>query len=289
MWMPRALVVMLAIGAAATSSAQLVGPVHVLPVVAKIGGAQDTDWVSDVSISNLHTGIVVVAANFFRQGRSNSFTPGDVGHSEVLQGGATLLVEDVLGQWFPEEGDTSGFLVVYSLDLQTGISVSSRTYNAADPEATYGQSVGSTISSAILGPGRLVLPGLRQDARFRSNLGVLNIGAEPVDVEISLFDAGGAAVSSVVRGVGSLSLEQWSLTSLGAASLPGGGRAEVRLAASSLPEDPCQFTLDFGLPVGVISAYLSKVDNATGDAEFVLGQVDWSEYVAECGSAPDGC
>ena len=36
-------------------------------------------------------------------------------------------------------------------------------------------------------------------------------------------------------------------------------------------------------------AYLSKVDQATGDAEFHYSQADWSDYILECGQQPGIC
>jgi hypothetical protein len=34
---------------------------------------------------------------------------------------------------------------------------------------------------------------------------------------------------------------------------------------------------------------MSKVDQATGDAEFAYAQNDWTAFVDECGSLPDEC
>jgi hypothetical protein len=34
---------------------------------------------------------------------------------------------------------------------------------------------------------------------------------------------------------------------------------------------------------------MSKVDQATGDAEFAYAQNDWTAFVDECGSEPDDC
>jgi hypothetical protein len=282
----------LVVMAASLVQAQIVSPIQVVPVVAKVAGGGDTDWRSDLAITNLADVAAQVGINFYREETANSQSLLIFDRTVTIQPGATLQVEDVLGTWFPAEGNTKGFLLIVSLGALVdeglgGLAISSRTYNAANPNATYGQGVPGTIISVLIGPGRIVMPGARNDDRFRSNVGVLNGGAQSVDVVITIFDENGNQVAQRTRNVKSLSLGQWSLSSLGVGNLSG-GRVDVRLAASALPADPCQYEIDFGLPVGVIMAYLSKVDNATADAEFVMGQVDWSEYEAECGTTPEG-
>ncbi len=276
------------------AQAQLVAPLHLIPVVAKVGGVADSDWRSDLSISNLSTSAVQVGVQFFREDTANFWFPGAFDRLVTLTAGETLLVEDVLGSWFSNEGNTKGTLLVAATDVFVSeqgspLAVSSRTYDGADPDATFGQTVPSSLASILIGPGRIVMTGARQDDRFRSNVGVLNLGIQAVEVVVTIFDSDGAVVNQQDKTVQALSLSQWPLASLGVGSLDGGGRVEVRLAESAIPDDPCQYGIDIGLPVGIVMAYLSKADNATNDAEFMLGQVDWTEYVEECGSTPDGC
>ncbi len=279
---------------AGLSQAQLASPVHVIPVVAKAAGLGGTDWRSNLSISNLATNATDVGINFYREETSNSLSM-TFDKVVTLQGGETLLVEDVIGTWFPAEGNTKGALLIVALDAMKAsdqdplLAVSSRTFNAANPNATYGQTVPAAQFALLVGPGRIVMPGAGEDSRFRSNVGVFNFGIQDTEVVITVYDSTGNVAAEGTKTVGSLSMGQWSLRSLGVSSLTGGGRVDVRLADSSLPSDPCQYEIDFGLPTGVIMAYLSKTDNATSDSEFVMGLVDWSAYEAECGTNPDGC
>ncbi len=284
------LLTVVAVGA----QAQFVAPLHLIPVVAKVGGVAGSDWRSDLSISNLSTSATQVGVKFFREETANFWFPGTFDHQVTLSAGETLLVEDVLGSWFADEGNTKGALLVAATDVfiseeGSPLAVNSRTYDGADPDATFGQAVTSSLTNILVGPGRIVMTGARQDDRFRSNVGVLNLGLQASEVVVTIYDNSGAVVNEQTNTVQPLSLSQWPLSALGVATLDGGGRVDVRLAESAIPDDPCQYEITLGLPVGIIMAYLSKADNATNDAEFVLGQVDWAEYAEECGGTPDGC
>lgn len=280
-------VLTLGCGLVATGSAQIASPLHVIPVVAKVAGSAGTDWRSDLAISNVSPFAVTVMATFYREATDNTF---GLGPTEIVtaQAGETLMISDVLGTWFPEEGNTKGAIVLMASPAGQGdpsdtvLAVSSRTYNNANPAATYGQTVTSSFMGAVAGSMVSVLPGMRHDGRVRTNIGVFAISTDTIPVQISTYDTSGALVAQVVKNVESTSLRQWSLGDLGVSSLPG-GRVEVVLDPATI-SDPCA-PPTIGA-VGLIIAYASKVDQSTGDAEFVLGQVDWTDYIDECGGAP---
>jgi len=60
-----------------------------------------------------------------------------------------------------------------------------------------------------------------------------------------------------------LSIRQWSLQQLGVTQVEGGLTIEVWLDEGGVSQDPC------ATGANAIIAYISKVDNGTGDAEFI--------------------
>lgn len=284
------LVTVVALAFAGPALAQYATPFHLIPVVAKTAGAAGTDWRSDVSISNLSAFPVTVGVAFFREATGNSF-PLFFPVNLTLQAGETRTVEDVLGTLFPSQGNTKGALFLLGEPADAGdpddvlLSVTSRTYNNADPLATYGQGVDSSFLAMVWGTGTSVLTGIRHDQRFRSNVGALNLGPQSVQLLLTTYNAAGAQVAQSTKTVESFSIRQWSLADLGVASI-GDGRTEVQVDPATITWDPCSATGGIGFVPGFFLSYLSKVDQATGDAEFHLGQVDWTDYVTACGEDP---
>ena len=84
------------------------------------------------------------------------------------------------------------------------------------------------------------------------------------------------------------SMRQYSLSSLGVNSLAA-GRTEVVIDPETITWDPCDSGAVPGLAPGLFFTYMSKVDSGTGDAEFGLGQADWTEFEIDCGDVPDDC
>jgi len=268
--------------------AQIALPIQVLPVMAKLSGAAGTDWMSSLSLSNIGDTPADVTALFFRENQNNIPLLGP-SHGLVVGPGETVSVADVLGEWFPFQGDTKGFLVLYGEAEGSDqdpflLSVAGRVFNNANPGATYGQAVPSGVLGLTVAPAVSNLPGVRSDDAVRSNVGIVNLSLFPLDVIISTYAADGTQLASVQRQVRSFSLAQWSLAQLGVPVLGTPGRVEVRADPGSITWDPC-FGVDPGLEdlQGIFMTYLSRVDQVTGDAELVLGQSDWFDYLELCG------
>jgi len=274
-------------GIARPVRAQFVAGVHMIPVIARLHGAQQTFWKSDLSISNVGASSTTVNGFFYREKQDNGFIGFNTPMVQVaIPAGETLTVEDVLGTWFPSQGDTKGVLIITSsTEGEAALAVTSRTYNAADPKGTYGQAVPSSLLDMVFGAGRTILSGIRNDDDFRSSIGIVNLGPKAV-VRITFYDASGAVVAETTKTIQSFSLEQWNVAKLGMPKLGKPGRAVIALDASTPGYDPCaagnfsQFSS--------LLAYGSTVDNRTGDAVFSSGQTQWSEYVATCGGSPPG-
>lgn len=283
--------------------AQLAGPVQIVPVVARLNGGAGSYWQSDVSITNLGSLDATVTAAFLQEEQPND--PDHVPTYDVaVPAGETLQFGDVLGKWFPQVGSTKGALVLLGnaadgSDATVPLAVSSRTYNAADPAKTYGQGVpaispvgeGGQTWEAVFGRGKAVLPGIQQNDRFRTNIGVLNLSQMAIQVRVTVLDADGRTLTEKSEPVEALSLSQWSLSKgLGVASLPAGGRVDVDLDPAAITWDPCTTDSAFlSTTAGVFVAYSTTMDGATNDSEFHLGSTDWSVQADLCGHPPYTC
>jgi hypothetical protein len=273
-------------------AAQLAAPLHLVPVVAKNSGVGGADWVTSISLSNVGDATIDVTAAFLREATTNipPFVPSE---AFPLTAGQTMTVEDLVGTWFPGQGNTKGTLVLLA-ELRTGdegdyarLAAATRIFDTANPAATYGQAVVSNLLGLMTAPGRLVLPGARSDPAVRSNLGVVNVSATATDYLITIHTADGVEVSAVRRRVPAFSMMQWSLEQLGAPTMSTPGLAEIVIDPDTVTWDPCQIDLeDPDLQAAAFFAYLSRIDQATSDAEFQPGQSDWKPYTDLCGDEP---
>jgi hypothetical protein len=282
-------VFVLVIAIAAPCAAQLAVPAHIVPVVAKNGGVGGAEWMTSISMSNLSEGTIDVTAAFLRQDTPHiiPFVPLE---AFELTAGQTLTIEDVLGTWFPGQGNTKGTLVLLAELRDAGeenyaqFTATTRIFNNADPAATYGQAVVSSLLGLMVAPGRLVLSGARFDDEVRSNIGVVNLSATGTDFIITTFAANGHEIASVRRDVPAFSMSQWSLEQVGVPAMTEPGRVEVTIDPDTVTWDPCnQDPANPDLEGAVFLAYLSRIDQATIDAEFHPGQSDWKAYTDLCG------
>lgn len=289
--------------------AQIAGPAQLLPVVVKAKGRAGTLWRSDVAITNLTDTTETVTAAYLPEKQAN-LPPLSHTHSITLGPNQSVLVEDIIGNWFPEFGDnTKGALLVYTGEPSLGqvtahiqavlradgegeaspaLAVTSRAYNAADPNATYGQTVPPNLFSYFFGIASAKLTGVRQDSRFRTNIGVINLSPLSAPVQISVYDDAGQEVAQKTETIEAFSLRQWNLKDEFGVDGLQNGLADLRVEPSTANLDPCGDTAGSLSPL--LMAYYSKNDNATGDAEFAIAQADWRDYAAQCSESPmDGC
>ena len=288
--------------------AQIAGPIQFIPVVVKAKGRAGTLWRSDLSITNLTTTAQTVTAAYLPEKRA-TIPPLSHTHTFTLQPHQTVLVEDVIESWFPEFGDnTKGALMVFAGQANLGnmahmssilrwqgegetspaLAVSSRAYNAADPNATYGQTVPSSLLGYFYGIASGKLTGVRQDGRFRTNIGVVNFSALTAPVQITVYDRNGHQLAQKIENVEAYSLRQWNLKDEFGVDGLTNGLVDVRLDPTVASQDPCGDTAGSLSPI--LLAYFSKNDNATGDAEFGIAQADWRDFAAQCDQSPmDGC
>jgi hypothetical protein len=275
------------------AAAEIASSIAVVPVVAKNAGAVGTNWMTELSLTNVSGYLVNVEARFFEENKNNIILFVPVKEFQLADG-QTLTVNDVLAEWFPSKRETKGYLLITAeppgaTEQPVAIAVTARVFNNADPSATYGQAVPSSLLNVVMGAAKAVLPGAQRDGARRSNVGIVNLSISPIDVIVTVYDANGMELASKTVRVRTLSMTQESLQQLGVSELSTPGRVEVRIDPNSITWDPCEVDLeDLASLKGIFIAYLSRADQVTGDAEFILGVTDWREYIEECGSIPIG-
>lgn len=298
---------------AASAVAQIPMPVQVIPIAGKTKGGQGTDWVTDLSIANIGTRSGTIGIHYFPANTGNTFN-GTFSKTMALAGGRSLYVKDVVASWFPQFGTaTSGFLVIADITTpancqledppQLSLISTSRTYNNADPRKTYGQTVPEALFRLNFTSQPSVIPGVVHQPGtvpgFRSNVGVVNLSTQPISVRVTAFRTDGTNAGSGVKAVEPLTVRQWSLSDFGIQTLAA-GRVEFKLE-SGIVVDPCSQAEEppacmdrcetgcgdkygFSRSAAFI-AWASKVDNGSGDAEFMLPAIDWFQYNSTCESS----
>jgi hypothetical protein len=209
-----------------------------LAAAAHSSGVGGSTWRTDVSLLN-RSGFRATAEIIFR--RDNGDTASLV--VEVANG-RQVCVGDVVA-----ELGMSGSGSVEIVSDQP-LLASSRTYNVG-LDGTYGLFLDGLSARQMAASGDEVwLPQLRQDASFRTNIGLVNCSDEAVRVRVFLYDASGNELVSRMR---TLQPRSWiqlqePFSRLAGRSDIGSGSAKVSVASGQ----------------GVI-AYASVIDNATND------------------------
>jgi len=168
-------------------------PVTTVPAVAHADGIAGARWRSDLELQNPHDDPVDCTIELLERDGANhqpDFRIVAVGAS------ASVRLVDVVGDTFGVE--EAGALRI--TPDRYSVLVSSRTYADSD-DGTYGQQVtGLHGTDAIwyFETGRLI--GLAhsptRDSGFRTNIGLVSACAQPMEVEIELFDGEGRSLGT---------------------------------------------------------------------------------------------
>jgi hypothetical protein len=266
------LVVLALLMLAAPVSAQLIADLAFFPVVAHTDGLHGTRWVTDVTVFNpmdyeVEVGLQFHIADEFSTGYNIIYRlpePLVVGPRE------TVMIEDALKTLYGFEEDTKGSFLVMARPPHlpnpegTKILATARIYNTGGTEGTYGQTVPSLIPAVNLGGSSSFITGARNDSAFRSNLGIVCM-ADPVRVHYRIFVSDHTVVAEGFKDLKYLTTHQWSFEQLGVGNVEGPVTVELWLDPDDALDDPC--SIEFP---DAFLAYASKVDNLTGDAEFLL-------------------
>jgi hypothetical protein len=160
-----------------------------VPVASHTSGLNGSEWRSDVWVLNPGASAADVEFDFHGAGSVVSKTAW-------VPGGAQVILADVVGQL---GASGSGALEILS---DQPLKVTSRTYNQFLPNSpclpggTEGQDYPGLDAAASLQAGQTAyLLGLVENASFRSNIGLVNIGIGDANVLVELFDGDGAKLA----------------------------------------------------------------------------------------------
>ncbi len=161
---------------------------YLVPAVAHNPGLGGTNWRTDLAL--VATGDTPAEVELRFAGTSAS-----IARSLVLEPGGTRVWPDVLETLFgtpPESSDQGVITVVSSAPL----AVAGRTFNDTG-HGSYGQFVPGLTAGDGLGAGEPgYLPLLRSDPNARTNLGVVNLGGDPIRVTVVLVGEHGETLGS---------------------------------------------------------------------------------------------
>ena len=164
------------------------GYVYRVPAVAHNLGAGGTPWRSDLAIVNRSGFSANLTLTYLATG-------AELTQSAGLQAGATVewpnVLESLFGQ--PPAVNTAGLVKVVA---DVPVVVTGRSYSVG-LQGTMGQDYPGLTDADALVPGHVgVLPGLKRNEDFYTNVGVVNLGAATCTVAITVFDASGFQAGS---------------------------------------------------------------------------------------------
>lgn len=214
-----------------------VGDMLTIPVVGRAPGANETFWRSDVTLFNPSTAEMTVTLRY-----------GNEDRTLVVGAGETEVLADVLSTFGLTAG--SGALFV-SWNGGTGPVVTSRTYTSTETGGTYGQSIDPLASLKT----SMVVPGLRNDGSFRTNVGFFNGGTESETFAVVVLTPSGNELARRTLALAPNAQVQHSVSAL----FP-----SVTASAFTMVME--------GDANARLFAYGSMVDNASGDPVFFAGQ-----------------
>jgi hypothetical protein len=259
--------------AAPPVAAQLINNIQFFPVIARGAGLAGTQWVTDLAVTNPLPVPVTVGIQFFPSNQDNLFNPLFPDRIS-LDGYETVMVEDVLLNTFGFDEDIKGELVMICDPMfipgnpeDAVVLAVTRTYNVGSPEGTFGQTIPSLVTAVNVGWTSSFVTGARNDDFFRSNLGIAS--SSPIQAIRVHYRIRTADMTVLVEGskvIRVASMNQWSFERLGVGVVDGPLTVELWLDPADMSADPCEEDIPNGF-----FAYVSKVDNGTGDAEFLMG------------------
>jgi|GEM_PF-4121570 len=235
----------------------------VVPAVGRTPGIGGTVWRTRLELFNTATAETTVALFLNLSDRDNTAPAASA--QVAVPARATLIVEDLIAETFGLDEAVGSVDIVASAP----VIAHARIANVGSDVGTFGQAVPGLPASWAVGDD--VVPGLnpnaarfylfeaRQDAGFRTNLGIASVVATPLTVEVRAM-LGEQTVGAPLT----LTLEPFSHTQvnrvLGEMGVPS-GMSGVRLEAAAAAGSGGRFF-----------AYISRVDNGSGDAVFLLGE-----------------
>jgi len=224
-----------------------------LPAVASVPGVPPTYWSSSVWLLNPGETEVPVQLFFTPRGE-NGLETHDV-QTVNVPAHAAVSWPDVLHDLFGRSG--AGSLEVRG----AGMIVKSRTSTPATGGGggSYGQgmpAVATNRALSLAGTPRALAPGVGENAGFRTNLGLCEVWGEPATVVVSIYDQ-----SMSLLGTTTVELEPYMMIQLNRVARAAGVTGAVTNGVVGL---------EVTAGSGRVVAYLSVIDNGTGDPTTIL-------------------
>ena len=272
----------------------------VVPVAASTTGLSGSNWKSDVEIMNVDTVNIDVEIVLLECcGNNNAVWFADIknhlggrssdgfGHVNAsladIPPGRAVTITDVIGTGFGLSG-VKGALLVFAYQANTlssppggvpkNIIVNSRSYdsgtNTSGSAYTFGQAVPGIPWYYYLDPTKksigldhLVFTGLREDAAYRTAIGLVNISdrTTSIDVQLTLTGQDGVQIGQQMLAMAPLAHDQED-------------QAIVNLFGKTVADAIQGATLDLQVPVYIsgadspapaLMAYVSRIDNVSND------------------------
>lgn len=179
----------------AVSDAELASNAYATGVTPGVGHVGD--WRSDVTIYNPDA----AAVRFDLEYRDADGHVRGEAKDLVLGSGQFKSYEDLLkvaGLWTTAPPDGLGMLRLRTTTPVARYPMSfSRTYNDKGSGGTFGQGIaGFGAANANVKPGKAaIIPGVRSDANYKTNIGLSNVTANAANVVVRLLDPNTGAVS----------------------------------------------------------------------------------------------
>lgn len=222
----------------------------VIPAVASAPGAHGTYWSSAVSLTNLEAterNIVITYTPRDADGLATFNTT-----TVFIHALAQISWSDIMTDLFSTTG--AGAVEILGNDL----AVTSRTSTPGADGGSYGQGIPPLQPTQILstaGTASATMGGVEEGATFRTNLGLCEIWGESATVRVTILDAFMAQLGSrtyELRPYENMQINR-VVDEIAGTNTLANGSATVTVTSGN----------------GRIGAYLSVVDNATGDPTFI--------------------
>lgn len=253
---------------AAAAHANHYADFYVLPVAAHTTGVNATRWMSDVAIQNFQSTPLTVQLALIESGEGMSdnvfpIATGAAATSATVPANGSVLLRDVLNG-HRGMSNVSGAILIGS---DRPFAVTSRTFSMTPEGNTIGQTVppvrdfiDNTIGDTDLATAVAYVPGLIDNASFRSNLGaVIGNGSATSDLTVTVTiraaDGTSAGTRTITVGPSNFTHLQFNARSVIGTRAFDIGSAEFRITSGN----------------GAVVPYASVIDNVTADAVFVAG------------------
>ena len=231
---------------------------YLVPAAAHVSGAYDTNWRTDVLIYNNFTAQTKYDLMLLKENADNT-DPQTV--TQFTTDGLTgeMPWNDILWDRFQYEG--AGAVLVKCYDcVRNSMMVSSRTYNDLRPEGkgTYGQFVAGFAQEDLLTTNQLgKIMGIYRDTQyhnFRNNLGIASMSPNAIGVTVQIWDQRHHLAVNVTQAVPPYGWVQIN---------------DIMAQTTDTDAEYCYANVWSETPGAVFMAYVSVVDNTSGDAIFV--------------------